>query len=205
MKINLKKAKQREAPWFIRRPYILFWVPLGFVVAMLASVYTIYSEWLGLGLQTAVLIVITIRTVLTWLAGIAILGASLWVLISKRGKLLKIYPVFVYVVCWFGLLSLPVILFGSLGTLQVSDDLVNYYTQGTIEERQTSIISTQQVCQNGGTTSICSLWVTLDDGSRYETKGALSDAFEHYEDVEAVRILPSSGRLIGVRTKEGWL
>ncbi|WP_172194297.1 hypothetical protein [Saccharibacillus qingshengii] len=159
---------------FERIPPLWIWAPLMLIVLAFVSVPGIYADTFGLGLQRGVLIVLTIRAALVWLAAI-------------------------------GVLALPSVMLAGFQTPQTSYDLSRYYTEGVIEERTAPVANFQEECSRNTRTRLCKLWVELEDGSRYATTGALADAFKQHKDVQAVRVLPVSRRLIGIRTQDGWL
>jgi len=190
---------------FERVPPLWIWAPLMLIVLAFVSVPGIYADTFGLGLQRGVLIVLTIRAALVWLAAIGVLLFTASVLIRKRKELLKQYPMFLVLMCWIGVLALPSVMLAGFQTPQTSYDLARYYTEGVIEERTAPVANFQEECSRNTRTRLCKLWVELEDGSRYATTGALADAFKQHKDVQAVRVLPVSRRLIGIRTQDGWL
>lgn len=187
-----------------RLPFFGFWMPVVLVFTALASVPGIYSSLPGVTLQQGVLVVTTLRACLNWLVSLSLFVIAVALLIRKRKMFFKQYPMFLYIICWISAFGLPVTLLASFDTPNVSYDLARYYVAGTIDERQTRISSVEQICSNGKTT-VCTLWVDMEDGGRYSTRGTLAEAIKQHGEIEAVRVLPRSGRLVGIRTKDGWL
>ncbi|GEM_PF-6569853 len=196
--------KKKETPKLFKLPFFGFWMPIGLLLVALASVPSLYSSLPGVSLQQGILTVMTIRACLSWLVSIGSFSLIIAVLVRKRKEFFKQYPLFLYLVCWFGAFCLPGALLAWFDTPNVSYDLARYYVQGTIDERQTSISSVQETCSNGRTT-VCTLWIDTEDGGRYSTRGTLAKVIQEHGEIEAIRVLPRSGRLIGVRTKDGWV
>ncbi|OWA33604.1 hypothetical protein B9G55_19815 [Saccharibacillus sp. O16] len=188
----------------LRLPFFRFWMPIGLLLIALASVPNLYSSLPGVSLQGGILTVTTIRACLNWLVSIGSFLFIVTLLIRKRKEFFKQYPLFLYLVCWFGAFCLPGALLAWFDTPNVSYDLARYYVQGTIDERHISISSVQEICSSGRTT-VCTLWIDTEDGERYSTRGTLANVIKEHGDIEAIRVLPRSGRLVGVRTKDGWV
>ncbi|NGZ75677.1 hypothetical protein [Saccharibacillus alkalitolerans] len=202
-KRNSRPGRKKTSFSFRSSPFA--WMLLLLLVSFLVFVPGLYSDTLGLGLQRGMLITITLQAALAWLSVLALLYFGSRLLIRMRKEIVKQYPAFFYALCWFALLAVAVLILGFFETPRVTSDLFHYYAQGAIEERISNVAATNEVCNKGGRTTTCTLWIELEDGSRYATKGALSDLFEQRADVKAIRILPLSRRIVGVRTEEGWM
>ncbi len=175
------------------------------VLVALAYMPVIYIDWFHATIQTSILIVITIRNILSWMIALAIIGFLAFCMIRQRRTIVRKYPVWLYrSALFFPAIVVLVFMTFEWHTPQTSYDLARYYAQGILEEKQATVASTGQTCETMDTYESCTLWVTLSDGSRYGVKSPLADVFKQHSDIEAVRVLPSSGRLIGIRTSEGW-
>lgn len=175
------------------------------VLFALSYMPVIYIEWFHATLQTGELIVITLRNILSWMIALALVGFLAFCMIRQRPRIVRKYPVWLYrSALFYPAIVVLVFMTFEWHTPQTSYDLARYYAQGIVEEKQATVSSTGQTCELVDTYESCTLWVTLSDGSRYGVKSPLADVFKQRSDVEAVRVLPSSGRLIGIRTSDGW-
>ncbi|OWA33605.1 hypothetical protein B9G55_19820 [Saccharibacillus sp. O16] len=181
------------------------WPILLVIVIAVAYVEAIYTDWLHLRIQTAVLITITLRNILGWLIALALVVLFVVLMKGERKRVLKLYSIWLYrAALIFPVLVVLLFMTFEWHAPQTSYDLARYYAQDVVEEKQVTVESTQNICDNTESFTSCTLWVTMSDGSRYGVKGLFKRVLKHPADVQAIRVLPTSGRLIGVRTSDGW-